>query len=249
MRDLDQHLAGFAGIALAHVHGAHPGAVNAYGSSPLGEAVKVADEELVEMLLDAGADPSAPNGDGQTTLMLAARSGSVAIVRMLIEIAVVAPGFLRAAAPPLLVLLAVLAALAFGIWFTATRDGTVVEDPGNPAALRPALYFAVLYAVVVLAVALADQYLGHRGLYAVAALSGLTDADAITLSTARLVRDGALPPDTAARALVIAAMANLVFKGGAVAVLADRRLLARVGAVYAAALAAGALLLLLVLLP
>jgi uncharacterized membrane protein (DUF4010 family) len=172
-----------------------------------------------------------------------ALASAVVIVRMLIEIAVVAPGFLRAAAPPLLVLLAVLAALAFGIWFTATRDGTVVEDPGNPAALRPALYFAVLYAVVVLAVALADQYLGHRGLYAVAALSGLTDADAITLSTARLVRDGALPPDAAARALVIAAMANLVFKGGAVAVLADRRLLLRVGAVYAAALAAGGLLL------
>lgn len=172
-----------------------------------------------------------------------ALASAVVIVRMLIEIAVVAPGFLRAAAPPLLVLLAVLAALAFGIWFTATRDGTVVEDPGNPAALRPALYFAVLYAVVVLAVALADQYLGHRGLYAVAALSGLTDADAITLSTARLVRDGALAPDAAARALVIAAMANLVFKGGAVAVLGDRRLLVRVGAVYAAALAAGGLLL------
>jgi uncharacterized membrane protein (DUF4010 family) len=38
-------------------------------------------------------------------------------------------------------------------------------------------------------------------------------------------------------------MANLVFKGGAVAVLGDRRLLLRVGAVYAAALVAGGLLL------
>lgn len=187
--------------------------------------------------------PGAGKAVGAAAAIIALAS-AVVIVRMLIEIAVVAPGFLRAAAPPLAVLLAVLATLALVLWFTATRDGTVVEDPGNPAELRPALLFAVLYAVVLLAVALADRHLGHRGLYAVAALSGLTDADAITLSTARLVRDGALAPDVAWRALVIAAMANLVFKGGAVAVLADRRLLVRVGAVYAAALAAGAVLLL-----
>ncbi len=174
-----------------------------------------------------------------------ALASAVVIVRMLIEVAVVAPGFLRAAAPPLATLLAVLAALALALWFTATRDGTVVEDPGNPAELRPALYFAVLYAVVLVAVSAGQRYLGAGGLYAVAAVAGLTDADAITLSTARLVRDGALAPDVGRRALVIAAMANLVFKGGAVAVLADRRLLVRVGAVYAAALAAGGVLLVL----
>jgi len=172
-----------------------------------------------------------------------ALASAVVMVRMLIEIAVVAPGLLAAAAPPLAVLLAVLAALALVLWFSATRDGTEIDEPSNPAELRPALAFAGLYAVVLLAVALAEDHLGARGLYAVAALSGLTDADAITLSTARLVREGSLAPDAAWRALVIAAMANLVFKGGAVAVLGDRRLLARVGAVYAAALAAGGLLL------
>jgi uncharacterized membrane protein (DUF4010 family) len=173
-----------------------------------------------------------------------ALASAVVMVRMLIEIAVVAPGLLATAAPPLAVLLAVLAALALALWFTATRDGTEIDEPANPAELRPALLFAALYAVVLLAVALAEDRLGAGGLYAVAALSGLTDADAITLSTARLVRDGSLAPETAWRALVIAAMANLVFKGGAVAVLGNRRLLVRVGAVYAAALAAGGLLLL-----
>lgn len=171
-------------------------------------------------------------------------ASAVVLVRMLIEIAVVAPGFLPAAAPRLAVLGAVLAALALALWFTATRDGTEVEDPANPAELRPALAFAALFAAVLLAVAAAERYLGAGGIYAVAALSGLTDADAITLSTSRLVRDGALAPDVAWRALVIAAMANLAFKGGAVALLGDRRLLVRVGAVYAAALAVGAVLLL-----
>mgnify|MGYP000653397018 CR=1 FL=1 len=43
-----------------------------------------------------------------------------------------------------------------------------------------------------LAVAAAREHLGEGGLYAVAAVSGLTDVDAITLSSAQLVRAGQL---------------------------------------------------------
>lgn len=184
----------------------------------------------------------APSAAGAAAAVIALAS-AVVLARMLVEIAVVAPGFLAAAAFPLGVLLAVLAALAIALWITATRDGTEVDEPGNPAELRPALLFAALYAAVLLAVAAAERHVGTGGIYAVAALSGLTDADAITLSTSRLVREGSLSPEIARRALVIAAMANLVFKGGAVAVLGSRRLLVRVAAVYAVALAVGAALL------
>ena len=58
--------------------------LNNYGSSPLAEAVKIADADLVAMLLDAGADAAAPNQDGQTALMLAARTGSLAVVELLV---------------------------------------------------------------------------------------------------------------------------------------------------------------------
>lgn len=193
---------------------------------------------------DGGANGAgAGRGAAGAAAAVIALASAVVLVRMLIEIAVVAPGFLAAAALPLGVLLAVLAALALALWFTATRDGTTVDEPGNPAELRPALLFAALYAAVLVAVAAAERWLGTGGLYAVAALSGLTDADAITLSTARLVHDGSLAPEIGWRALVIAAMANLAFKGGAVAMLGSRALLVRVAGVYAVAMAAGAVLL------
>ena len=71
---------------------------------------------------------------------------------------------------------------------------------------------------------------------------GLTDMDAITLSTAQMVQEGRLEPSTGWRVILIGAMANLVFKALAVAVLGSRRLLVWVGMAFAIALcAAGSL--------
>src|ERR1700726_1775209 len=52
---------------------------------PLAEAVKVASAEMVGMLLDAGADANVANEDGQTPLMLAARTGDVGVARLLVQ--------------------------------------------------------------------------------------------------------------------------------------------------------------------
>src|SRR5262249_50391132 len=46
---------------------------------------KVADVRMVKMLLDAGAEPEGANQDGQTALMLAIKTGEVAVVDMLIK--------------------------------------------------------------------------------------------------------------------------------------------------------------------
>jgi uncharacterized membrane protein (DUF4010 family) len=99
-----------------------------------------------------------------------------------------------------------------------------------------------MYAVVLLAVAAGRDVLGDRGLYAVAALSGLTDMDAITLSTSRLVGQGQLDEGTAWRAIVLGLMSNLVFKGGIVWAIGGARMARRVGPVFAAQLLAGAAL-------
>jgi uncharacterized protein len=65
--------------------GAVPNAANKYGSTPLAEAVKLADVGMVKKLTDAGADVEAPNADGQTALMLAARAGALDVAKLLIE--------------------------------------------------------------------------------------------------------------------------------------------------------------------
>jgi uncharacterized membrane protein (DUF4010 family) len=96
---------------------------------------------------------------------------------------------------------------------------------------------------VLVAVAFAREHAGTGGLYAVAALSGLTDVDAITLSTAQLVRAGRLEVDNGWRLILVGALANLVFKGGAVALLGHRRLTSRVASLFAVALAGGMVIL------
>jgi len=72
--------------------------------------------------------------------------------------------------------------------------------------------FGLLCALVLLAVAVAKQHFGSAGLYAVAAISGLTDMDAITLSTSSLVNGGHLEASTGWRVILTAGVANLIFK-------------------------------------
>ncbi len=92
----------------------------------------------------------------------------------------------------------------------------------NPTQLKAALWFAALYGVIVLGIAAVKAHLSFSGpiMMVVAAISGLTDMDAIVLSTARLV--GATDP-TAALSLtdgrmmiVSAAIGAILFKIGIV---------------------------------
>jgi uncharacterized membrane protein (DUF4010 family) len=50
---------------------------------------------------------------------------------------------------------------------------------------------------------------GEAGLYTVAVLSGLSDMDAITLSTSRLVANGQLGPDTGWRLILLGRLSSV----------------------------------------
>jgi uncharacterized membrane protein (DUF4010 family) len=100
-----------------------------------------------------------------------------------------------------------------------------------------------LYAVVLLAVAAARQHFGQGALYAVAAVSGLTDLDAITLSTSRLIHSGMLTADAGWRMILVGALANLVFKSGMILAIGGAKLFRWVIPYVSAALTAGVLLL------
>jgi uncharacterized membrane protein (DUF4010 family) len=114
-------------------------------------------------------------------------ASAVVFLRVLVEAAVVSPALLEAAVGPLVLMMVLLAALAVASMLRR-REGAVELPPQeNPSELRPAVVFALLYALILLAVAWAKDRLGGHGLYVVAAISGLTDMDAITLSTAQLV--------------------------------------------------------------
>jgi uncharacterized membrane protein (DUF4010 family) len=111
----------------------------------------------------------------------------------------------------------------------------------NPFSLTSAVKFGLLFAVVLLVVALARRYFPGQGYYVVAALAGLTDVDAITLSMAALARDGGTDAATAATAMVVAALANTLVKCGIIMALASAALRLRILVLTAAIVAAGLL--------
>jgi uncharacterized membrane protein (DUF4010 family) len=172
-------------------------------------------------------------------------ASTVVFARIFIELGVVAPAVLRQVAAPLVAMALVnvlLSAVGLALW---GRAPAAPAGPEDPTQLRTALVFGVLYGGVLFAVAAAMEQLGETGLYAVAALSGLTDIDAITLSLANLADAGRVDTGTAWRAILLAALANLGFKAGIAFALGGFALAARIAPLFGISLAAGAAILLL----
>jgi uncharacterized membrane protein (DUF4010 family) len=150
----------------------------------------------------------------------------VVMVRVTGVTAVVAPGALREVA---IVFGAALAAGAAGtavFWWRTLRSAEALPVPEikNPTEIRAALTFGALYALVLVTAAWLADVAGSRGLYLLALVSGLTDVDALTLSTLRLFSLGRVDAVQAATAIAIAVGANLAFKLGLVLAMGGRAL-------------------------
>ena len=89
-----------------------------------------------------------------------------------------------------------------------------VNAGNNPFELGEAIKFGLLFGVVVLIAKAAQVYFGDAGLYLAAGIAGLTDVDAITLAMADLANADQSNVVTAARAIIIAVMANTLTKSG-----------------------------------
>jgi uncharacterized membrane protein (DUF4010 family) len=87
----------------------------------------------------------------------------------------------------------------------------------NPFELGPAIKFGLLFTAILLISRAAQVFLGASGIYLSSFVSGLADVDAIALSLAELSRQpGGIDHALAARAIVLAAVANTLSKGGIV---------------------------------
>jgi uncharacterized membrane protein (DUF4010 family) len=135
------------------------------------------------------------------------------LVRLGVLAAVLAPGVLPHLLPVLIGGLTIggLGA-AFGVYRLRPHGEMPALVMGNPTELRTALGFGLMYAAVLLASAWLSDWLGTRGLYAVALTSGLTDVDAITLSSLRLHNLDRLSVAVVVNVITLATLANLAFK-------------------------------------
>ncbi|HAV60862.1 MAG TPA: hypothetical protein DCY13_00665 [Verrucomicrobiales bacterium] len=94
------------------------------------------------------------------------------------------------------------------------RGASKTLELANPLSLGMAVKFALIYGVVTLLVKAVSQSEVTTGLLAVSFVSGLTDVDAIALSMVDSVRTNSLLPPLAAKAIVMAAVANTIMKAG-----------------------------------
>jgi uncharacterized membrane protein (DUF4010 family) len=167
--------------------------------------------------------------------------------RVLVEVAVVQKSLLPPLIGPMLGLGLPAAVVAGIVWWKSSKSGNsgVEEEPAdevplkNPFSLTGAMKFGALFAAVLVAVKLAQAYFPASGIYAVSALAGLTDVDAITLSLAQSVGEGDTTAAMAVRGIILASFANTFVKLGLVVSLGDRKM-AKVVGVATVAMVVGA---------
>lgn len=176
--------------------------------------------------------------EGAASAAVVMIASTVLWVRIIVLTIVVGGPLIAELALPIGVMLMVSVAIASLMFMRASKEEIAMPEHHNPSNLRDALIFAGIFALVLVGMAWFQREYGSSGVYGMAAVSGLTDMDAITLSTARMARSGE-SLDTAWHAILIAAMANTLFKAVLAGVVGSRqfmmRLLPGFGVIFAAA--------------
>lgn len=147
----------------------------------------------------------------QTGIILA---NSVMYVRLLIIIAIFDRPLAAALMPALLGLTA-LGLLMAGAWHWISRarqsDNTPLAAPANPLGFGTAATFAVLFVTISVAASWAMRQFGAAGIYALAAVVGVSDINPFVLSVAQHGAGG-MPGAVGAIAVLVATASNNLFQ-------------------------------------
>ena len=163
---------------------------------------------------------------------------TIMLARVAVLVALVHPPMLRTLAIPLAAMIGAAFVALLLVFRRSEGDGveTVLE---NPFELGSAVKVSLVFALVLLVTKAATHYLGDQGLYLASAIAGTTDVDAITVSTARLARDG-LSPLTATIAISISVAVNTIVKTALAAGIGGAALGRRMAVAGTLVIAAGA---------
>jgi uncharacterized membrane protein (DUF4010 family) len=165
--------------------------------------------------IESGSDRALAFGAVAANAMLYPRVlGATAILNA----AVVRP-LLPCLVPPALVAAMV---AAFGARRRTVVGTPEVSWPQNPLQLTAALQMAILFQAVLMAVYAARELYGASGVFTSAAVLGLTDVDALTLSMTRDVAER-VSPAVAATAIAVGVLTNTGMKLGLALVFGSAR--------------------------
>ena len=164
--------------------------------------------------------------------------------RVIVEVAVVNRDILLQVAIPMVTMGLVTLVIALVLYRASASARAGEKRPEqevklkNPFSLTSAAKFGAFFAVVLLVVKVVQSLVPAKGLYLVAALAGLTDVDAITLSMANYAKGGG-DAAIAVGSITIAALTNTLVKCVLIVSLAAPALKGRMLAATALILAAG----------
>ncbi|QFY62258.1 MgtC/SapB family protein [Rhizobium grahamii] len=153
----------------------------------------------------------APQG-AQQLAAGAAVAGALSFARVLVIASALSFSMFAPLAAALIpAIIGFLATSFLSVWHSKSVTQAPEIGLKNPFELQTVISFALLLSLISLVSKVAIEYVGPSALFIVAAISGLVDVDAITLSTARLV-GSTIAVRTAADVILIAVTVNMVTK-------------------------------------
>lgn len=122
---------------------------------------------------------------------------------------------------PMIILMLVTGTFSYLMWKKVKNVNEKIELK-SPFTLKPAIKFAAIFAIVLAFLKLAETHLSSQGVYLVSFLSGLADADAITLSLAQIAGKS-ISYETARNGIITGVLANIALKGGLTLFLGEKK--------------------------
>ncbi len=161
--------------------------------------------------------------------------------RLLVVLSVINPDLVILIWPIILLMMIVLYVPAWWIWRSCEVENVDQNNKQtNPLALRSALFFGLILAVIILLSHVLSDWFGDAGVLMLSALSGITDVDAISLALGRQSTE-TLSVTIASIGVIIAASVNTLVKMGMVVAIGDKKLWYRVAPVMIGCVAVGGL--------
>jgi uncharacterized membrane protein (DUF4010 family) len=148
--------------------------------------------------------------------------------RLLLVCSVINPELGKVLMPSLLTMMGLTFVPALYFWMTFREPmESSLKLRQNPLELSSAMGFAAILMVIILLSHVLHDWLGSAGLFILAAVSGITDVDAVSLAMARQAGSG-IPLQDAAIAITIAAAVNSMVKGTMAFSIGGRQMMLRV---------------------
>ncbi len=165
--------------------------------------------------------------------------------RITIEIMVMAPDYFYELIWPVAVMFAVSVGISLFAFRHVKDRPHAMPEQRNPSELSTALTFGVVYVVILFIITASTRYLGSEALFMVAAISGLADMDAITLSVSQKVQNGTIAGTLGWKLILTALIFNTLFKYAIIHFIGGKEVARRVLMAFLIVIASAVLLILL----